>query len=381
MKSETRPRVLIVGRSEFSSEPSDADIARWNVLSEYLDFRFLSGGSRPSDDPRFRLLPIDRASIGFYGHLTFASARELREWSPQVIMATRPYDAACVLLSRIIARRFVPVVTEVHGDWRTASRLYGGRARRVLAPFADATASIALRASTGTRALSRYTGSLAYEATGKQPLGLVPAFFDAGTFFAVPPTPVPERPRLLFIGTLQACKNIGFICSAWRAVASHIPDAELVIVGDGPLRHEVEDLVRLTPGQVDYHPYLEPAKIAEMLDAARALVLLSHSEGFPRVVMEAFARGRSVIGARAGGIVDLVDDGRNGLLVDTDDLTPAVQAMLDLLQDHDLAVRLGHQAGLDAESLCPSPDRWAQGIRGIVDAALAQTSIGSKQVG
>ena len=80
------------------------------------------------------------------------------------------------------------------------------------------------------------------------------------------------------------------------------------------------------------------------LGRARALLLPSASEGLPRVAIEAFLRGRAVVGSRAGGIPDIVRDGENGLLVPYGDESSLAQSIVRYLDDHALAARLGAAA-------------------------------------
>src|SRR5213075_2252867 len=89
---------------------------------------------------------------------------------------------------------------------------------------------------------------------------------------------------------------------------------------------------------------LEPTALASALDASRALLLPSASEGLPRVAIESFLRGRPVVGARAGGIPDIVEHDRNGLLVPPGDPYALAAAIERVLFEPGLAERLGAAA-------------------------------------
>src|SRR5581483_12507034 len=118
----------------------------------------------------------------------------------------------------------------------------------------------------------------------------------------------------------------------------------LVVVGSGSRRAVVERLVAELPGRVEHVPELSPDGVAQALDEATALVLPARHEGLGRVVIEAFARGRGVVATRAGGVLDLVEDGREGLLVDVDDTDALAAALVRVLSDRALAERLGAAA-------------------------------------
>ena len=92
--------------------------------------------------------------ILFYLRLPFHVRRQINEFRPEAIIAESPYTAAPALVGRAMARGKPQIVIEVHGDWRTATRLYGSPSRRVLSPLADAVGRIALRRGDAVRALS-----------------------------------------------------------------------------------------------------------------------------------------------------------------------------------------------------------------------------------
>jgi glycosyltransferase involved in cell wall biosynthesis len=107
--------------------------------------------------------------------------------------------------------------------------------------------------------------------------------------------------------------------------------------------------------------------VAEALDSSTVLVLPSRSEGMGRVVVEAFCRGRGVVGSRVGGIPDLVEDGVNGLLVEPGDVDALAEALARVLSDRPLADRLGRGAQASAELWTSAPDEFARRIRALVE--------------
>jgi glycogen(starch) synthase len=94
-----------------------------------------------------------------------------------------------------------------------------------------------------------------------------------------------------------------------------------------------------------------------------------------RVVVEAFCRGRPVVGSRVGGIPDLVGDGVNGLLVDPEDTAALGDALRRVLADRELAERLARGAHASAELWTMAPDEFARRIRSLVErvAGLDET--------
>ena len=106
-----------------------------------------------------------------------------------------------------------------------------------------------------------------------------------------------------------------------------------------------------------------------MLDESTVLALPSASEGLGRVVIEAFARGRPVVGSDVGGIPDLVRPERNGLLVPPGDPEQLADALTRVLRDRSLAERLARGAAEDAARYAWTPNGYADAVVTLVDDA------------
>jgi glycosyltransferase involved in cell wall biosynthesis len=374
-----RPRVLFVGRGRLVLPLPEWLEKKWDALEEQLDYRVVGAaadGSAPSAG-RFRLNRPSRLQrldgALFHLRLPFRLGREIQEQRPDVVVAADPFVGLAALAGRRLARGRTKVIVEVHGDWRTFPRLYGSPARRLLAPLTDAAARLALKRADATRALSPFTAGLVEETRGRTASASFPTYSDLSAFTARPVQPLPERPTACFIGVLEAYKNVDGLAAAWRLVAERLPGARLVAIGSGSRVAVVEELQRDLPGSVEYHPFLEPAEVAEVLDGATVLVLPSWPEGLGRVVIEAFARGRGVVATGAGGILDLVDDGVEGLLVPRGDVAVLADALVAALSDPELAERLGAAARRRYADWDSTPERFASQFRELVDATIAGT--------
>jgi glycosyltransferase involved in cell wall biosynthesis len=364
----SRPRVLWVSRTRYRVPLDDALGRKWDALGAELHVRVLaSSAAGPVDDGRFRL--VASHTPAFYLGLPFRVAGELRSFRPDVIVAQSPYEAAGALAGRTLARSSARVLLEVHGDWDTATRLYGSPLRRLLEPVSRRASRAAVRRADAVRTVSPFTSALVRR-LGVEPAATFTTYFDVSAFDASPLARLPERPSVLFIGVLERYKNVHGLVEAWRLAAPRVPDTTLRIVGRGRERELVEQLVRDLPGQTSWTERLDPADVAVALDDATALVLPSFSEGLPRVAMEAFARGRPVVGSRAGGIPDIVEDGVNGLLVPAGDSPALADALVRVLTDGELARRLAEGAQAAAPRWLQSPEEYARGMRALVDGLL-----------
>jgi len=120
--------------------------------------------------------------------------------------------------------------------------------------------------------------------------------------------------RIAYIGRMSPEKNpLGFVELA-EALAPRLPGARFAMHGEGPDAATVRDRVSASPlgEHLIYHGRADD--IAVTLRGIDVLVVPSHLDGRPTVVMEANATGVPVIGAPVGGIPELIEDGRNGLL-------------------------------------------------------------------
>ncbi len=153
---------------------------------------------------------------------------------------------------------------------------------------------------------------------------------------------------VLGVGRLVPRKGFDQTIRGWQDVVAQHPTAHLMIVGDGPQRLELQELI-VSAGLQKHVTLTGPLSDADLLAAYRSADLFimpnrtmpdGDTEGFGLVFLEANACGRAVIGGKAGGAVDAVRDGETGLLVDGNSVQEIVSAISRLLADDELLKRL-----------------------------------------
>jgi glycosyltransferase involved in cell wall biosynthesis len=369
-----RPRVLFVGPTKYDLPLPSYLAKKWDALAARMELRVIGrAGVLGAQDPRFRLTNVPRRTPAGAFHLALVPilAAEARRFQPDVIVTQSPFEALPVLAARRALRPRPRLVVEVHGEWRMAARMYGSSVRRLYARLADRAAVFALRRADGARALAPFTETLVRQATGREPICSFPAYTDLEGFLEDPVRPLPNRPTVAWVGVLERAKNPYAFARAWRIVAERLPEARAVIRGAGPLRPVMDELVRDFPGRVEVIPWLPATRdVARLVDGSTLLALPSWSEGLPRAAVEAFTRGRPVVGSAAGGIPDIVMPERNGLLVPPGDAERLADALVRVLSDRELAERLGRGALEDAGRFHWSPERYADAVRDLVDRAM-----------
>jgi len=153
---------------------------------------------------------------------------------------------------------------------------------------------------------------------------------------------------LLTVGRLVPRKGIDRTIEAMPRILREIPDAHYLIVGEGEYRAELESLVsargledRVTfAGRVDDAELVDHYRLCDLFLMPNRELSDHDTEGFGLVFLEANACGKAVIGGRAGGAVEAVRDGQNGLLVDADEWAPIADAVIRLLTDETLRTRI-----------------------------------------
>jgi glycosyltransferase involved in cell wall biosynthesis len=378
-----KPRVLFVGRTRYDLPLSEALAKKWDALEEHIDYVVVAAAGRVEhDDPRFDLspdLPQGVEGPAFHLSLPIRIRRAVERFRPHVIVVQSPFEGLAALLALWGSPSRPKLVVEVHGDWHSAARLYGSRLRRLYAPLAERLALTALRRADAARAVGPSTARLVAEATGRPPLATFPTYSDVGAFLVDEPPPLPPVPTSVWIGALERVKNPALLARAWPRVAKRMPDARLIMIGTGRLQAVVRRLRARFPASVDWIARLPPSALARRLDEATVLVLTSTSEGLPRVIVEAFSRGRGVVATAVGGVPDIVVDGRNGILVPPGNADALGEALLRVLGDPELARRLGTNALADAERFQRSPTEYAREMRALVDRVREAESCSSRK--
>lgn len=163
---------------------------------------------------------------------------------------------------------------------------------------------------------------------------------------------VQNQAVVLAVGRLSSEKGHAILLQAAARLEkmNEVPDFRVVVVGDGP---EKENLLRLMARlgigrrimMEGFQPDVRPYYCLSTL-----LALPSYSEGSPNVLLEAMAAGLPIAATDAGGVPEILEDGISGLLVQPGDPQAMAEAILRILQDNDLALKLGAAARSRVES-------------------------------
>ncbi len=202
---------------------------------------------------------------------------------------------------------------------------------------------------------------------------VVPNVVDTSAFRYRRPEPV--RPRLLSARLLEPLYAVDNTLRAFARVRDAVPEVRLDVYGPGRSRPALERLAaRLGDRGIAFHGAVPHAQMPAVFEQGGILVNSSRVDNMPHVLIEAMAAGLPIVTTAAGGIPDIVEDGRTALLVPVDDPAALAAAVLRVLRESGLAVRLA-AAGREA-SASYGWDRAHAGWRRIYDGVTGAAASG-----
>ncbi|KAI9380543.1 hypothetical protein POPTR_016G112600v4 [Populus trichocarpa] len=156
----------------------------------------------------------------------------------------------------------------------------------------------------------------------------------------------PEKPLIVHVGRLGVEKSLDFL----KRVMDRLPGARIAIIGDGPYREELEKMFTGMPAV--FTGMLGGEELSQAYASGDVFVMPSESETLGLVVLEAMSSGIPVVGARAGGIPDIIPpelDGKTGFLFNPGDLNDCLSKLEPLLDNQELRETIGKAARQDTE--------------------------------
>lgn len=154
-----------------------------------------------------------------------------------------------------------------------------------------------------------------------------------------------KKPLIVHVGRLGAEKNLELL----KPILKRLPGVRLALVGDGPMRAELEKGLSGLP--VVFAGQMQGEKLSQAYASGDIFITPSESETLGNVVLEAMASGVPVVAARAGGIPDIVQENKTGLLFDPGNVDDAVSKLRQLLDSKKEKERLSKAARSETEKL------------------------------
>lgn len=248
-----------------------------------------------------------------------------------------PYFIHLVIAARLLR---VPVVVSVHGA-DIDSYPHSGLLQKFLFRLVMRGANRIVACS---RDLARQTIEVFPDVRRK--VTYVYNGVDLSHYAQVPETRALPRPFLLCVCRHVRKKGVDTLLHAFALVLPDVPELSLVLVGSGPLLEEHKALARKLriDHQVAFMGEITHAEVSPFFDACALFVLPSRAEPFGIVLLEAACYVKAIVGTRVGGVPEIITNGVNGVLVESDDPAGMAAQILTLLRNPELAGQLGRQA-------------------------------------
>jgi GalNAc-alpha-(1->4)-GalNAc-alpha-(1->3)-diNAcBac-PP-undecaprenol alpha-1,4-N-acetyl-D-galactosaminyltransferase len=289
----------------------------------------------------------NRTAIGRLFHLSRVLRKQIRIEKPDVILAMMGYNGSATLLAAVglgipvfVSERIDPLSTTGRSslEKRFMSFLFTHLSRGVIFQTEQARDYYPLKL--------RLKSAVIFNPLDVDALG-------------DPIDVLTDVPLVVSVGRLAPQKNQGLLIRAFREVVNQIPQARLIIYGEGFSRGELQ--AEISQCGLSEHVTL-PSNVSDIFDrlrVARLFVLSSDFEGMPNALIEAMALGLPVISSDfgGGGARALINHGVNGWLVKVNDQQALSEAMIRCLLDKELSVSMGKKAQavrntLDVHIIC-----------------------------
>ena len=194
----------------------------------------------------------------------------------------------------------------------------------------------------------------------------------------------PLRPLFLSNRNHEPLYNVGCVLRAFARIQQSMPDASLVVVGDGSRRAELERLAReLNLSRTEFVGRVEPEEMHAYYDAADVLLNASNIDNMPISILEAFAAGVLVVTTNVGGIPYIVTDGETGLMVECGDCEALARSALRLFEEKELASKIARKAHEQSRRYAWASvrDGWLKVYREVSGEEEARQEVGMREAG
>ena len=382
MSGSERPRVIVFRKqllpwSETFIASQGAALERYRaVFAGYTHGPagwYLDGHDRVVLADFTRSPRIARALLKAFGRLPRRWLRELRARRPALVHAhfgTNALDAHRI--ARVLG---VPLVVTFHGSDIAKPATKPAHQRKRQRVFDAASRVIAV---------SEFIAQQ-LRANGCPPAKIVLHHIGVDTQrFAPGDEAARNLRRILFVGRMVGKKGAIHLIRAMPAVQQAIPGAELVLAGDGPLRERLEHEAARLDVNARFPGVQSPEEVRALMQTSAVFCAPSivtrtgDAEGLPMTVVEAQACGCPVVASPSGGTAEGIVDGESGFVVPSGDGSALAAALIRVLGDEDLRLRLSAGARrnvLTRFDLGVQCGRLEEIYDGVVDETAGNTGV------
>lgn len=309
MRREYRPYVTAL---RFSNGRRNGEVGKWNSLTRLV-----------RDYVRFCALLVQRKF-------------DILHVNPSFDRASMPRELVFVVLARIFQPSIKIIIFYRGWEWSVVEYLRRSKSLRWLFTRINKIADAEIVLS------SDFADALVDLGLSRDSIFMGTTMFEASAIRAVPKEVEKDPMKVSFVSRFIAAKRGDLVIRAIAALRHEFPDLKLAMVGDGPVREQLQELAHelAVADRTTFPGYIGGVEKMSILRESSIFAFpTSHPEGMPNAVLEAMASGCVIVTTNVGGIRDVVDDGVNGAIIAEGDVEALVGKIREYLLNEDLRVR------------------------------------------
>jgi glycosyltransferase involved in cell wall biosynthesis len=287
-----------------------------------------------------KCVPLPKLTLGEFFSYTMNCARKLKKYNCDLIHGHSMYSFGFAL------SKSLPYVATLHGTQLNEfknSLHYGASPNHIITDFA----SMIMEWYSGKKADKVIVVSqenrrdvIDQYRIAESKIATIPNGVDVSRF---QPSKCDSK-DVIFVGRLHERKGIDKLLESFSKVIRSEPQAVLHIVGSGEDEARLKALAKrleLNNKSVKFHGFVSEKGLVDLYSRSSLFVLPSYYEGFGIVLIEAMSAGLPLVSVRTGGAVEVIEEGKNGYLVDYDNMH---EGIIKLLSNQNLRKKMGEES-------------------------------------
>jgi glycosyltransferase involved in cell wall biosynthesis len=334
--------VLFISTRDYDLSLDDTTLEKkFNGLSKGMNVFVLARGKGNQEKYGAKFYLIPKIGTVFWMILAvFKGAGIIRKEKIGVVISQAPlFDGLVSIILKWISR--VKVIVEVHSDWiESLFMQHRLPFKLILKKIFKNWGAFVLGRADKVRVVSASLKQQVEKNSKAKNIIKFPAFTDLEIFLEE--SNISYEPIITYIGWLYPLKGVVLLIKTFANIKDKYPEYKLEIIGEGPSRDELEELVKnKSIKDVEFTGWLKTHEVKNRLRRSSCLVLPSYSEGLPRVLLEAAALKKPLIATEVGGIPEVIADGENGFLFSPGNVEELTYALEKLIRDDKLIKAMG----------------------------------------
>lgn len=299
-----------------------------------------------AEDFTFLSLPNSSGFFRYIRYSIFVLKNVIKDRDVKYVISYDPY-IFCIIALIIKLLTGAKVIAEVNvNNFEGAKTTSKGLKLRLKLLFLKILTGFAIRRADGVKFI---TNKIYQYYNARFSFKKFTVFFSYISTHVFDITRCSDNNQILLVGHPYKIKGVDIMIKAFQLLSPKFPDVSLKIIGHCDNRKEYEDLAQENP-RIIFQPGTEYDKIIAEFEGCKMVVAPSRTEAMSRVLLEAMACGKPVIGSRVGGIPEVITEDVDGLLFESENYEELAEKMAIILENPQLAGEFGSKARKKVEN-------------------------------